>query len=207
MFNRTRGFASAALLLATVLLAATSAILGQPAALGQTSGSIKTDRWLHVRVVNSDTKGETVRINVPLELAESVLPTINKEHLHNGKVTIDQAHMDEVDLPALMSAIRSAKDGEYVTVQGTDQDVRVAKQGGHLLVHVKDKNGAKSKNSEVEIKIPMHVIDALFSAGKNELDVVAALHGLAAQGDTELVSVKGENSTVRIWLDSKNMGD
>ena len=53
----------------------------------------------------------------------------------------------------------------------------------------------------------MHVIDALLSAGKNELDVVAALHALAAQGDTELVSVKSDESTVRVWLDSKNVGD
>jgi hypothetical protein len=190
------------------VLAAATVVWGQPVAFGQASGSAKAERWLHVRIVNSDSKAETVRVNVPLELAESVLPTINKEHLHNGKVTIDQAHMDDVDLRALMNAVRTAKDGEYVTVQGTDQDVRVAKEGGRLLVHVKDKTrGEHSKHSEVEIKIPMHVIDALFSAGKNELDVVAALHALAAQGDTELVSVKDADSTIRVWLDSKNVGD
>jgi hypothetical protein len=141
-------------------------------------------------------------------LAESVLPTINKNHLHNGKVTIDQAHLNDVDLHALMTAVRNAKDGEYVTVQGSDQDVRVAKQGGHLFVHVKDKSrGDNSKHSEVEIKIPMHVIDALLSAGKDELDIVAALHALGQQGDTELVSVKDSENTIRVWLDSKNVGD
>jgi predicted lipoprotein with Yx(FWY)xxD motif len=207
MFNCTKRFGSASLLL-TILVFAASAILGQPAAFGQTSATPKTERWLHVRVINSDNKGETVRVNVPLDLAESVLPTINKDHLHNGKVTIDQAHLNDVDLHALMAAVRNAKDGEYVTVQGTDQDVRVAKEGGRLLVHVKDKSrGDHSKHSEVEIKIPMHVIDALLSAGKDELDVVAALHALGQQGDTELVSVKDEGSTIRVWLDSKNVGD
>jgi len=84
----------------------------------------------------------------------------------------------------------------------------VAKQGGHLFVHVKDKSrGDHSKHSDVEVKIPMHVIDALLSAGKNELDVVAALHALAQQGDTELVSVKDQDSTIRVWVDSKNVGD
>src|SRR6202051_4418465 len=160
MFNRTQRFGVISLLSAMVLLAGAAAAFGQ-------SGSAK-DRWLHVRVINSDNKGETVRVNVPLELAESVLPTINKEHLHNGKVTISQAHLNDVDLHALMNAVRNAKDGEYVTVQGSDQDVRVAKEGGRLLVHVKDKRrGEHSKHSEVEIKIPMHVIDALFSAGKD----------------------------------------
>jgi hypothetical protein len=199
MLNRTKPFAGVSLLSAMVLLAGASAAFGQ-------SGSTK-DRWLHVRVINSDHKGEIVRVNIPLELAESVLPTISKDRLHNGKVNIDQAHMNDVDLHALLNAIRTAKDGEYVTVQGSDQDVRVAKEGGRLLVHVKDNKGSKSNKSDVDIKIPMHVIDALFSAGKDELDLVAGLHALALQGDTELVSVKSEDSTVRVWMDSKNPSD
>jgi hypothetical protein len=191
---------------ATVLAAFAAAIMVPTATFAQTTGAAKTDRWLHVRVINSDKKGEVVRVNVPLDLAESVLPTINKENLHNGKVTIDQAHLNDVDLRALLNALRAAKDGEYVTVQGQDQDVRVAKEGGKFLVHVKDK-GQGAKRSEVEIKIPMHVVDALFGAGKDELDLVAGLHALAAQGDTELVSVKSDESTVRVWLDSKNAAD
>ncbi|HSY32074.1 MAG TPA: hypothetical protein VLA42_08805 [Verrucomicrobiae bacterium] len=199
MFNRAKLFAGLSLLSVMAVLAGASVSFGQ-------SGSTK-DRWLHVRVINSDNKGETVRVNIPLELAENVLPTINKNHLHNGKVSIDQAHMNDVDVRALINAIRTAKDGEYVTVQGTDQDVRVAKEGGRLLVHVKDNKGSKSNKSDVDIKIPMHVIDALFSAGKDELDVVAGLHALASLGDTELVSVKSEDSTVRVWMDSKNSSD
>ena len=191
---------------AIVLAAFAAGLVGPTATFAQTAGSAKTDRWLHVRVVNSDNKGEVVRVNVPLDLAESVLPTINKEHLHNGKVTINQAHLNDVDLRALLNAVRTAKDGEYVTVQGQDQDVRVAKEGGKFLVHVKDK-GQGAKRSEVEVKIPMHVVDALFSAGKDELDLVAGLHALAAQGDTELVSVKSDEATVRVWLDSKNVAD
>jgi len=105
----------------------------------------------------------------------------------------------------MVDAIRTAKDGEYVTVQATENDVRVAKQDNHLIVHVLDKG--KSKRSQVEIKVPMKVVDALFSAGKDELDLVAALHALSAAGDTELVSVKDNENTVRVWLDSKNVTD
>lgn len=167
--------------------------------------SAKPDRWLHVRVISSDARGETVRVNVPLELAEKVLPAINHDRLHGGKVKIDCSHINDVDLRTMVDAIRTAKDGEYVTVQGNENDVRVAKQDNHLIVHVLDKG--KSKKSQVEIKVPMKVIDALFSAGKDELDLVAALHALSGQGDTELVSVKGDDNTVRVWLDSKNVTD
>jgi hypothetical protein len=53
----------------------------------------------------------------------------------------------------------------------------------------------------------MKVVDALFSADKDELDLVAALHALSYQGDTELVSVRDAENTVRVWLDSKNVTD
>jgi WD40 repeat protein len=206
MFDRNRGFLKkTALISAATLLLASLAVAGPAAA--QTSSTASTtaaakDRWLHVRVVSSDAKAETVRVNVPIELAERVLPTINKDRMHDGKVKIDSAHVNDVDLRALVDAIRTTKDGEFVTVQSNDCDVRVAKDSNHLIVHVLDKK--KAKNSQVEIKVPMKVLDALFSAGKDELDLVAALHALSAQGDTELVSVKGDDNTIRVWLDSKN---
>jgi len=176
-----------------------------PAKPAPSTSSEKGERWLHVRVISTDGKGETVRVNVPLELAEKVLPAVNHDRLHHGKVRIDSSDMNDVDLRAVMEAIRTAKEGEYVTVQGDDNDVRVAKQGNHLTIHVVDKGA--SRKSQVEVKVPMKVIDALLSAGKDELDLVAALHALGAQGDTELVSVKDSESTVTVWLDSKNVTD
>ena len=189
------------------------------------SSSSTSDRWLHVRVIDSGHKGDTVRVNVPLEMAEKVLPAINKDRLHNGKVQINNSELNGVDLKALLEAVRTSKDGEYVTVQSDDNDVRVAKQAGYMVVHVtekgfrnsSDKNDKSDKSDKsaksfernrVDVKIPMKVVEALLSAGKDELDIVAALRALSAHGgDTELVSVKSDDSTVRVWLDSKNVSD
>jgi hypothetical protein len=177
----------------------------------KSTDSASRDRWLHVRVDDPDSKGEIVRVNIPLELAEKVLPAINKDQFHNGRVKIDHFDCNGVDFHALLAAVRDSKDGEFVTVQDKDQDVRVAKQNNYFLVHVIDKEGSKDskdhKRSNVEVKIPMKVVDALFSAGKDEVDLVAGLHALALQGDTELVSVKDHEQTVRVWLDSKNVSD
>jgi hypothetical protein len=180
--------------------------LGEKTAAKASDSSSSRDRWLHVRVDNPDRKEETVRVNVPLELAEKVLPTINHDRLQNGKIHVDKFEHEGVDVRALVEAVRSSKDGEFVTVQSHDADVRVAKQNNYLLVHVYDKKNP-SKKSRVEVKVPMSVVNALFSAGKDELDLVAGLHALAANGDTELVSVKDEENTVRVWLDSKNVSD
>jgi hypothetical protein len=193
------------------------------------SSSSTSDRWLHVRVIDANHKGETVRVNVPLEMAEKVLPAINKDRLHSGKIQINHNDIEGVDLKTLLEAVRSSKDGEYVTVQSNDNDVRVAKQAGYMVVHVTEKGFKSSKSdkadksadksadrsdeksyerSRVDVKIPMKVVEALLSAGKDELDLVAALRALSVHGgDTELVSVKSDDSTVRVWLDSKNVSD
>jgi hypothetical protein len=171
----------------------------------QSSTSAHGERWLHVRVISTNSKGETVRVNVPLEMAEKVLPAIDHDRLHNGKVRIGCMDCDGVDVRTLFEAVRTAKDGEYVTVQSNDADVSVMKKDGQMLVHVHDKN--KSKDSRIEVKVPMKVVEALLSGSKDELDIVAGLHALASQGDVELVSVKDEENTIRVWLDSKNVTD
>jgi len=45
------------------------------------------ERYLHVNV-QDPTNGESVNVNVPLAMAEKILPAINNHGLHNGKVTI-----------------------------------------------------------------------------------------------------------------------
>jgi hypothetical protein len=208
MTHRSPRFSVAAFLSAFALAVCLSPSQGaaQNSAAKPADSSASKDRWLHVRVENPDRKEESVRVNVPLELAEKVLPTISHDRLQNGKVHIDKFDHEGVDVRALVDAIKTSKDGEFVTVQNHDSDVRVAKQNNYLLVHVYDKNH-HSKNSRVEVKMPMSVVNALFSAGNDELDLIAGLHALAAQGDTELVSVKDEENTVRVWLDSKNISD
>jgi hypothetical protein len=212
------GFGIAAAFAAATFLPARTVAQDTPS----TTTSSKAEQWIHVRVESKEDHGETVRVNVPVEMAAKVLPAINKDNLHDGKVRIDSSRMNDVDLRKILDAVRTARDGEYVTVQSNDDDVRVAKSGGYFYIHVTDKSegkkaaetdgktGAKAvarHESKVEIKVPMKVVDALFSAGKDELDLVAALKALSGHGDTELVTVKDAENTVRIWVDSKNVAD
>ncbi len=163
-----------------------------------------TERYLHVKVDDSS-KGESVNVNVPLSMATAILPTINKGNLHNGHVTIGESDFNGVDVRAMLDAIRNAPDNEFVTVKEKDQDVRVAKLNGNLIVHVLD----KSKDGEkVDVTIPMKVVDALFSTTKdNELDVAAAIRALSDAGDAVLVTVQDATEHVRIWIDSHSASE
>jgi hypothetical protein len=207
------GFVSATALVACSLLPT----------LAVAQSSSNPDQWIHVRVENREDKTETVRVNVPVDMAVKVLPEIKNKNLCDGKVRIDSGRIDGIDLHTMLDALRTAKDGEYVTVESKDDSVRVAKSSGYLYIHVTekkpsektakatgDKDSAKNvalKESKVEVKIPMKVVDALLSAGKDQLDVVAALRALSANGDMELVRVKDDDSTVRVWIDSKNVAN
>jgi hypothetical protein len=198
--------AAAALVIAPITGFAQNSSSKSDSSSSQTATASSRDRWLHVRVENQDSREETVRVNVPLELAVKILPTIDRDRLHEGKVKFDEIDCHGIDMQTLLDAVRTSKDGEFVTVQSKDQDVRVAKQNNYFVVHVVDKKQG-SKRSMVDVKVPMKVVDALFSGKKDELDLVAGLRALSAQGDTELVSVKDSENSVRVWLDSKNASD
>src|SRR5208282_5355748 len=171
-----------------------------------------TERYLHVKVDDAS-KGESVNVNLPLSMAAAILPTVNKGTLHNGHVTIGEADFNGVDVRALLDAIRTAPDNEFVTVKEKDQDVRVAKSNGNLIVHVRcidqDKQSDKQGNKQnVDVTIPLKVVDALFSTAKdNELNIVAALHELSDAGDALLVTVQDASQHVRVWVDSKSSSD
>jgi hypothetical protein len=159
------------------------------------------DRYLHVNVEDS-TKGESVNVNVPLAMAEKILPAINNHGLHDGKVTIHNAEMNGVDVRALLDAVRTAPDNEFVTVTNKDSNVRVAKANGNIIVHV---IGKQNKGQKVDVTVPLKIVDALFDTEKNdELDVAAALRALSDAGDILLVTVQDSSQKVRVWVDSRN---
>ena len=186
-------------MLLPVVAVALLAALAAPAVQAQ-------ERWIHVRVVESGDRGETVRVNVPLALAEAVLPSIKVKHLENGRIKINHVRIEDVDMRAILAAVKNTQDGEFVTVESKRENVRVAKQNGYLLVQVREtRDGAERER--VDVKVPMTVVEALLSGEKNELDLLAAIRALSKHGDVELVSVKERNTTVRVWIDSKNTSE
>src|SRR6266568_1424053 len=158
------------------------------------------ERYLHVRVSNPTTH-ELVRINVPLSLAEKVIPAINHGQLRNGKVRICDVAADNVNLRVILDALKTAPEGEFVTVQEPGNDVRVAKEHGQLVVHVIDNESKEN----VDVTVPWDVAQALITnTGENELDIEAAIKALAAAGDVTLVTVTSQEENVRVWIDSNS---
>ncbi len=157
-------------------------------------------RWLHIRVDESGPEGEKVRINVPIELAEAIMPTIESEGFRKGIIRLYGLSESEVDLPKLIAALRDARDGEYVRVDSQDEKVRIRKEDGRLLIDV-DESGAAAE--KVHISIRMEVLQAMLTERNNELDALAALQVIGEE-DGMLVTVDSEDETVRIWVDDES---
>lgn len=176
--------------------------------------AMPAERWIHVRVTESGPEGDRVRINIPLSLAEAVLPTIKAEKFRDGKVKVAGRAFDQVDLRAILEAVRKAQDNQYITVESKHENVEVAKAGEFLLIKVHEDRegtgkaaGAQKAGSTVDIKIPFKVAHALLSGSSDELDVLAAIRALGEYPNLELVTVHDENDSVRIWVDSRNYAD
>jgi ribonuclease HI len=162
--------------------------------------AVSPERYLHVRVTNPTTH-ELVRVNVPLSLAEKIIPAINHGQLRDGKVQFGGFSADNVNLKAILEALKTAPEGEFVTVQQNDSDVHVAKEHGQLVVHVID----KQSKEKVDVTIPWDVAQALISdTTENQLNVEAAIRALQNVGDLTLVSVVGHDESVRVWIDSRS---
>ena len=180
-----------------IWIATLGIMLAAATAFGQTA-----EKWIHIRVIGHTERAESVRVNVPVSVAEQVLPAIDANRLHHGVVTIDNKKLQGVDVKALLDAVRNAPDNEFVSVKSKDEDVHVSKSGAYFLVKVRDNKGEKAEN--VDVKVPIAVVNALLSSGNDQLNVLAALQTLKTFGDTELVSVNDGEQSVRIWIDSRS---
>jgi len=161
-----------------------------------------TGAWLHVRVEDSGAKPTTVRVNLPVSVVESAAPLIQEKCAQHAKLKAAHKELNKAQLQSIWNALRASADGEFVSVVGVDENVKVSKSAGYLLVKVRN-SGKKSE--AVDVRVPMTVADALLSGPGEELDVMAAIHALTREGKGELVTVNDKSNVVRIWIDEKNV--
>lgn len=163
------------------------------------SAFAKDKLWFHLNVTSPE-DSEHVRINLPLAVAEAMLPAISSEHLDSGhlKMDLNGHHVTVEDLRNMWVAAKDIDDGEFITVQSKGDDVHISRSGEYMLVNADD------KDSKVEIKMPIKVIDAVLSGEGEELNLEAGLAALREHGPGELLTVTDGEESVRIWIDGKS---
>lgn len=152
--------------------------------------------WLHVKVDGGDAD-EQVTVNLPLSLIEKALPMIPEDVMEQGRLQFDEGDTITIaDLRDMWNEIQSQPDFTIARVESQDEHVRVAKEGDFLVVRVEE-----GDSENVNVRIPVAVVDALFSGPGDQLNLRAAFEALAAHGEGELVTVTDHDETVRVWVD------
>jgi len=167
------------------------------ASLAGSGARAADDRWIHVRVDDVDGGKGKVDIQVPIGMVTTLLPILKGRHGH-GSIEIDGGDVDLAELRRYWAAVRTAKDGEYVTVRDADSTVKIAKTGGYFRLTVDETEGG----SRVRMKIPVPLIDALLSGG-DDVDIDAVGTALAKVPSGEILTVDDDDSHVRIWIDDE----
>ncbi|MBM3286423.1 MAG: hypothetical protein FJY88_03590 [Candidatus Eisenbacteria bacterium] len=168
------------------------------------AGAESRSKWLHVKVVETGEDGETVRINLPIKLVAAVLPAIDDSDFRKGIVRVDSLRKSNVDLRALLRAVREAENGEYVSIDGVDERVRIRKDDGVLYIDTEELGDDSEK---VRVRLRMDVLEALLSGEEDELNILAAVQALDERDEGDLITVHSEDETVRIWIDSRDSSD
>ena len=159
-----------------------------------------SDLWLHIKV-DDQGEGSKVNVNLPLSIVQAAMPMLPHEAGAARGLRVDDRDFSADDLRRIWREIEKSPDATYVMVDEGKGKVRVSKSGNDLLIHAVD---ADRDHQRVEVRLPLPVVRALISGHGDQLDLAAALEALVRSGQGELVTVNGDNQTVRMWVDRES---
>jgi hypothetical protein len=175
-----------------IALVTVVALMAAPAAFAQDDS-----RWVNV-TVTENSSNTNVQVHLPLNLVLTVLRNIDVENFHKGHVDFDIDDDMDINFSEILAAVKDAPDGKFVTVTSDEADVNVHKQAGMLYVTVNQK---EDEMAQVEVTMPMEMMDALTFGDENTLDVAALLGSFEKLPNGELVKVTSTDANVRVWVE------
>jgi glycine/D-amino acid oxidase-like deaminating enzyme len=201
--KRRTEFGRLGVLSAALTTAFLVSILGSSTAL-----ALAQTPWIHIEVTDDESdeasgeeSGRThVKVNLPLSVVRVAIEAAPEKVLSKGRVHIHDSDIEIADLRRIWQELRAAGDAELVTVEEADETVVVRREGDRIRIDV-DKR-AEEDVGEVQIDLPVSLVDALLSSEGESLNLAAAIDELSDQRG-EIVRVRDGESSVRIWIDEK----
>lgn len=207
-------------------LVAMTAFVASGAAIGLHAAQAQQDPqpWVHV-----DMSGRTsMSLNLPLAAIEAAL-AMAPEAIVDRDGQLQLGGDRQIPVAAIRAAwtqLRDAGDVEIANIQEEGQSVRIAREGDTILVDVTgrdddaeheddadehdaehDRGGDGDEHrrdrgfvGEVQVRVPVSVVDALLSGAGETLDVRAAIQQLSALRG-EMVQVIHPDARIRVWID------
>ena len=210
-------------------LAVMTAFVASGAAIGLHAAQAGQDPqpWIHVDMTG---ELANMNLNLPLAAIEAALALAPEAIVDSeGQLQLGgQREIPVVAIREVWNQMRGAGDVEFANIQDGRQSIRVAREGDTILVNVTgtddeddagqegdaesdedeaehDHDGAEHDRDrrgigEVQIRVPVRVVDALLSGAGETLDVRAAIQELASLRG-EMVQVIQPDARIRVWID------
>jgi hypothetical protein len=153
-------------------------------------------RWVNVKVTEHS-EGTNVEVHLPLNLVLSVLKSVDVENFHRGHVDLDIDDVD-IDWAEMLAAVKDAPDGQFVTVESSDANVSVRKEGGTFFIDVDEIDGEQAK---VKVQLPVEFMDAIYINDESQIDIAAMLESFDRFPDGDIVTVESSDANVRVWIE------
>ena len=156
------------------------------------------DPWLHLEVQEKSSDPALVKVNLPMSMVDVALDFVKDNKLRHGQLKLDTNEISVAEMRHIWNELKKAGDGEFVSVEKKTETVRIARQGGLLVVKV---TGPDKQKAKVDLKIPTDVVDALLQGSGDELNVKAALVAMQQRSLGEILTVNDEQTQVRLWIE------
>lgn len=214
-----------AALAVTTAFAVAGAAIGLQAAQAQQG----PQPWIHLDMTG-ERADMNMNINLPLAAIEAALALAPEAIVDgDGQLQLGgRREIPVAAVRAAWTQLRDAGDIEIADIQNGPQSIRVAREGATLLVDVigtdedddgrggdgdgdRDEadgdrddaergRGRRGDIGEVQIRVPVSVVDALLAGDGDTLDVRAAIQELSALRG-EMVQVIQPDARIRVWID------
>ena len=203
-------------------LAVMTAFVASGAAIGlhAAQSQQQPQPWVHL-----DMSGQTtMSLNLPLAAIEAAL-AMAPEAIVDGDGQLQLGGDREIPVTAIRAAwsqLRDVGDVVIADIQDGRQSVRVAREGDTIVVdvtgtddedaghedhadeeraeHDGDRRGRGDFVGEVQVRVPVRVVDALLSGAGETLDLRAAIQELSSLRG-EMVQVNHPEGSIRVWID------
>ncbi len=186
-----------------MLAIALAVLMASAGAWAQSASESSARPWLHVRVSERGDAASSVNVNLPLSAVEAVVALLPDRLMSHGRMRLHRDHELSVsDLRTLWGAVRDTGDGEFVSIDHDDSQVRVARSGDVIQIRFDGRDDDGDDAKSVRVEIPVDVVDALLSGDGDTLNLVGALERLKERrGD--LVRITDGDERVHIWIDEE----
>ena len=209
-------------------LAVMTAFVASGAAIGLHAAQAQQgpQPWIHLDMTG---ERANMNLNLPLAAIEAAL-ALAPEAIVDGDGQLQLGGQREIPVVAIREVwnqMRGAGDVEFANIQEGRQSIRVAREGDTILVNVTgtddedaehegdaDEGDAEHRDGEhegddgrdrgvigeVQVRVPVSVVDALLSGTGETLDVRAAIQELSSLRG-EMVQVDHPEARIRVWID------